>query len=107
MAGAVHEAGLPVATRSGLRRPTNLQVWSRGGRPVVTAVRVMVCPTPTSGGMKGELVMCGTGSRTTKVLVTVALQPAELQLRKVTCLTPGVEKVTLGLATMEVEVAAW
>ena len=84
---------------------TNFQLWLRGGRPVVTAVRVMTCPTPTRGGM-GALPMCGMGSSTTIVRITGALQPAELQDCRVTCLTPGVEKVTLGLATMEVEVAA-
>src|SRR6185312_6254982 len=87
-------------------RLTNLQVWLRGGRPVVTDVSVMVCPTPTRGGM-GALPMWGMGSSTTIVRVTGALQPAELQDWRVTCLTPGVEKVTLGLATMAVEVAAW
>ena len=99
-----------IQTRSlrskGIRAPgayqslEKIHLWARGGRPDALSWRVTVWPIPTRGGML-ELRIFGSGSSTTTVWVVV-VHPVALQACRVTCLVPGVEKVMVGLSTVEV-----
>src|SRR3954451_13119793 len=79
-----------------------IHLWLKGGRPDAESWRVIVCPVPTSVGMLEPRIF-GSGSSTATVWVVV-VQPPALQAWRVTCLMPGVEKVTVGFC--EAEVAA-